>query len=154
MADPRRNANTRNADANAAEPRVRVTPANDAMFKFLAHPRVPQAFSKNENGEIQSKEWPLDAFTRRRIRDGDVTVEGGEEGVQDLLAAHAEVVDARRMAVRAGVEPSEGTGTPNNDKSTQGAERAAADRSPHGQRPERDPHAGPRCGRYEPRTAQ
>jgi hypothetical protein len=130
MADPRRNSNTRNADANAAEPRVRVTPANDAMFKFLAHPRVPQPFAKNEDGVIQSKEWPLDSFTRRRIRDGDVNIEGGAEAIQDLMTEHAEATDARRMAVRSGASPSEGSGTPNNDESTQGAERAAADQ-PH-----------------------
>ena len=52
------------------EPRkVRVTPVSDEMRKILKHPR------KGGFRSSGSVEWPLDSFTKRRIRDGDVTVE-------------------------------------------------------------------------------
>jgi hypothetical protein len=51
-------------------PRVRVTPKNDELRKVLKHPTTSQRF--RESGSV---EWPLDNFTMRRIRDGDVTIE-------------------------------------------------------------------------------
>ena len=56
------------------EPRkVRVTPANDELRRALRHPR------KGGFRSAGSVEWPMDSFTKRRIRDGDVTVEQREQ---------------------------------------------------------------------------
>lgn len=49
--------------------RVRVTPKDDNIRKFIRHP-LGIAFP--ESGSV---EWPLDSFTRRRLRDGSVTRE-------------------------------------------------------------------------------
>jgi hypothetical protein len=54
-------------------PRVRVVPKNDELRKVLKHPTAGMAF--RESGSV---EWPLDNFTKRRIRDGDVTIEERE----------------------------------------------------------------------------
>lgn len=52
------------------EPRkVRVTPTSDVLRKALRHPR------KGGFRATGSMEWPLDSFTKRRLRDGDITVE-------------------------------------------------------------------------------
>ena len=51
--------------------RVRVTPAKESLRKILKHPGASTG-SFRSTGSV---EWPLDTFTRRRIRDGDVTVE-------------------------------------------------------------------------------
>ena len=48
---------------------VRVTPRDDDMRRVLKHPNG-MAF-RDDGGSV---EWPLDRFTRRRIRDGSVTV--------------------------------------------------------------------------------
>jgi hypothetical protein len=50
-------------------PRVRVLPANEDFRQVIKHPsgiRFP------EQGSV---EWPLDKFTKKRIAEGDVTVE-------------------------------------------------------------------------------
>jgi hypothetical protein len=57
-------------------PRVRVLPTNEDMRRFIKHPsglRFP------EQGSV---EWPLDKFTRKRIAEGDITVEdnGSQRG--------------------------------------------------------------------------
>jgi hypothetical protein len=52
--------------------RARVLPKNDAIRGDLAHPSVPARFPASGG----SVEWPLDAFTLRRVRDGDVVIEG------------------------------------------------------------------------------
>jgi hypothetical protein len=57
-----------------APTRVRVLPANDQLRKILKHPA---------SGGFQaegSTEWPLDQFTKRRLRDGDITIEETPEG--------------------------------------------------------------------------
>lgn len=55
---------------DAQQPRkVRVSPANEDHRGLLTH---PNAGAFRSSGSI---EWPLDSFTKRRIRDGDVTVE-------------------------------------------------------------------------------
>jgi hypothetical protein len=51
-------------------PRVRVVPKNDELRKALFHPWTRMRFPAKG-----SAEWPHDQFTKRRIRDGDVTVE-------------------------------------------------------------------------------
>ena len=51
------------------QPRVRVLPANEDFRQVIKHPsgiRFP------EEGSV---EWPFDKFTRKRIAEGDVTVE-------------------------------------------------------------------------------
>ena len=51
------------------QPRVRVLPANEDFRQVIKHPsgiRFP------EEGSV---EWPMDKFTRKRIAEGDVTVE-------------------------------------------------------------------------------
>jgi hypothetical protein len=53
---------------------VRVSPANDTMRRLLRHP------SAGGFGAEGSAEWPDDRFTKRRIADGDVTVEVNHEG--------------------------------------------------------------------------
>lgn len=55
---------------DARTPRkVRVAPANEDHRGRLAH---PNAGGFRSSGSV---EWPLDSFTKRRIRDGDVKVE-------------------------------------------------------------------------------
>ena len=48
---------------------VRVVPANDTLRKYLTHP------TRGKMNAEGSTEWPNDQFTRRRIKEGDVTVE-------------------------------------------------------------------------------
>ena len=48
---------------------VQVTPLNDDYRRVLKHPRAG-GFPKSG-----SAAWPLDRFTERRIRDGDIKVE-------------------------------------------------------------------------------
>jgi hypothetical protein len=50
--------------------RVRVLPRNDDVRKYIVH--QPSLIAFPESGSV---EWPDDAFTRRRIADGDVTLE-------------------------------------------------------------------------------
>ena len=59
--------------AQRAKP-VRVVPKNDTIRKYLRH--HPSGIRFPASGSV---EWPMDNFTRRRIADGDVTVEGGEQ---------------------------------------------------------------------------
>jgi hypothetical protein len=54
------------AELNPPLERVRVTPANDELRRVLKHPKG------NKFPESGSTEWPLDQFTRRRIKDGSV----------------------------------------------------------------------------------
>ena len=51
-------------------PTLKVTPKNDTLRKLLKHPRAG-GFRKEGPAE-----WPDDSFTKRRLRDGDITVEG------------------------------------------------------------------------------
>jgi hypothetical protein len=60
-----------------AVPRVRVLPKNDAIRKHIYHPRTGARFPAQG-----SVEWPLDQFTKRRIRDKDVTIEEGRADAQ------------------------------------------------------------------------
>jgi hypothetical protein len=52
---------------------VQVMPKNDLIRKYLMH--MPSRTKFPASGPAT---WPLDNFTRKRVRDGDVTVEGGE----------------------------------------------------------------------------
>jgi hypothetical protein len=52
---------------------VRVLPKNEAIRKGIKHWPSKVGFPKEG-----SAEWPFDTFTKRRIRDGDVTIEESE----------------------------------------------------------------------------
>jgi hypothetical protein len=58
-------------------PKVRVLPKNDELREILVHPNGNLAF--REHGSV---EWPLDQFTLRRLRDGDVTLDEGHSQQQ------------------------------------------------------------------------
>ncbi len=64
------------AELNPPIARVRVIPANDDMRRVLKHPKGGRGFPASG-----SVEWPLDQFTRRRIKDGSVTREEPAEKV-------------------------------------------------------------------------
>jgi hypothetical protein len=53
---------------------VRVLPKNDEMRKYLKHGGTRVGFLAEG-----SVEWPNDQFTRRRLKDGDVILEGGAD---------------------------------------------------------------------------
>jgi hypothetical protein len=53
--------------------RVRVTPANDDIRKYIRH---PSGIAFPAEGSV---EWPLDGFTKRRLREGSVTREEKRE---------------------------------------------------------------------------
>jgi len=55
-----------------------VVPTNDAFRAVLKHPSSGMRFP-----ETGSAEWPLDTFTKRRLKDGCITVEGGGSGSPD-----------------------------------------------------------------------
>ena len=60
----------------AFQPRraVRVLPRDENIRKYIKH-GVTRVGWQAEG----SAEWPFDAFTRNRLRDGDVTIEVAEE---------------------------------------------------------------------------
>lgn len=51
-------------------PTVKVVPANEQMAMYLKHPVTKTGFASMNSFAL----WPDDAFTKRRIRDGDVKV--------------------------------------------------------------------------------
>lgn len=67
-----------------AVPHVRVLPADENMRHILKHPRGWIAF--RSSGSV---EWPLDTFTRRRLRDGDITLEEERERPAPQQARHS-----------------------------------------------------------------
>ena len=62
--------------------RVRVEPTSDAFRKALRHPLTGMKFP-----ETGSAEWPLDSFTKRRLKDGCIQGEGGKN-LAEILAAN------------------------------------------------------------------
>lgn len=70
--------------------RVRLTPKDDNTRQVLRHPRYG-AFPSSG-----SVEWPLDQFTKRRIRDGSVTAE--ERGEAKTSAQKADAMRAARAS--------------------------------------------------------
>jgi hypothetical protein len=56
-----------------APPRIRVWPANESVRKVIFHPAGKIRFAETLE---ESVEWPYDTFTRRRIADGDILLEG------------------------------------------------------------------------------
>jgi hypothetical protein len=57
-------------DFNESRRVVRVVPTNEALRMFLRHGNTRVGFPAEG-----SAEWPNDAFTKRRIADGDVRIE-------------------------------------------------------------------------------
>jgi hypothetical protein len=55
-------------EQNTAGRRVRVVPKNDELRLILRHPSA--GFFRGAG----AAEWPDDQFTRRRLRDGDITL--------------------------------------------------------------------------------
>jgi hypothetical protein len=53
-----------------AVPRVRVTPRDEKIRRNIKHPAGGIGF--RAKGSV---EWPYDQFTKRRVRDGDITIE-------------------------------------------------------------------------------
>jgi hypothetical protein len=68
--DAERKERMRNIAEGAAPAKVRVTPTRPELRKVLRHPANNIPF-----GSSGSVEWPNDQFTKRRVRDGDVTIE-------------------------------------------------------------------------------
>jgi hypothetical protein len=50
-------------------PRARVEPTDD-KYRVIRHPNGARFYATG------SSEWPLDSFTTRRLRDGDITLAG------------------------------------------------------------------------------
>jgi hypothetical protein len=71
--------------AMAPDQTVRVNPRDESIRKLLRHPLRSRGFPSTG-----SVEWPLDTFTRRRLRDGDVIV---EKPVETDAAGPSESVD-------------------------------------------------------------
>jgi hypothetical protein len=73
MPDPRSTRNAWHKEPLAAirrrhqAPRIRVTPATEEIRRVLRHPR---GMAFRSSGSV---EWPMDSFTSRRLRDGDIT---------------------------------------------------------------------------------
>jgi hypothetical protein len=65
------------ADFDEARRVVRVLPKNDEVRKYLKHPKTRVGWLAEG-----STEWPNDAFTKRRIADGDVRIEAATEQPQ------------------------------------------------------------------------
>ena len=65
----RRQERIKRARGTIIRQRVRVTPRDDDVRKSIRH---PTAGGFRAEGSI---DWPLDSFTKRRIREGAVTVE-------------------------------------------------------------------------------
>lgn len=53
---------------NRRIPRVRVVPARESLRRILKH---PNGMAFRREGSV---EWPLDNFTHRRLRDGDIMI--------------------------------------------------------------------------------
>jgi hypothetical protein len=58
---------------NMSAPRVRVVPATEELRRVLRHPR---AMRFRETGAVA---WPLDSFTYRRLADGSIKLEQGQD---------------------------------------------------------------------------
>jgi hypothetical protein len=65
------------ADFDEGRRVVRVLPRSDQIRRYIKHPKTRVGFPAEG-----SAEWPNDTFTKRRVRDGDVTIEAVEAGPQ------------------------------------------------------------------------
>jgi hypothetical protein len=71
-------------DFNEAKRVVRVVPRTDDIRKYLKHPTTRVGFLAEG-----ASEWPNDQFTRRRIADGDVSIEREEKVIEPKSGAKA-----------------------------------------------------------------
>ena len=69
----RRKERMKRVNEGRATKRVRVIPRDDVVRRDIKH--MPQGIRFPAQGSV---EWPLDQFTKRRLRDGTVTLEGAE----------------------------------------------------------------------------
>ena len=74
--DDRMRERTKFLNSLRQRPGVRVVPKDDVMRKLMKHPKAGKF--RAEGG----LEWPDDNFTRKRLRDGDVTLEEKSEEKQ------------------------------------------------------------------------
>lgn len=65
---------------------VRVLPKDETMAKLLKHP-VNKVGFRDAN---TAANWPDDSFTKRRIRDGDVTLESDKKSAHKEQHKHHE----------------------------------------------------------------
>lgn len=101
----RRQERIKAVNALTAVPRVRVTPAREELRNVLMHPGTGVRFRKEG-----SVEWPLDQFTKRRVRDGDVTIEEREankpESNSSATAEPRRSISGRSTGAQASSPPS------------------------------------------------
>ena len=79
-------------DFNERKKVVRVLPRNDLIRRYLKHGVTKVGFLASG-----SAEWPMDQFTRNRIRDGDVTIERAERAEQRAPAEKNAAPTRRRV---------------------------------------------------------
>lgn len=72
---------------------VRVLPRDEQIRKYIKHPATKVGFPAGEG----SAEWPNDAFTKKRVIDGDVRVEQAA-APEASEAAEQEVADKKTGA--------------------------------------------------------
>ena len=63
------------SDPNKGVPTMKVYAASDDIKKYIKHP-----FGVTQFDADGLAEWPDDQFTRRRLRDGDITLEPAPSG--------------------------------------------------------------------------
>jgi hypothetical protein len=82
---------------------VRVVPKNDAVRRYLKHGLTKVGFLAEG-----SAEWPLDQFTKRRIKDGDVTIEEGAAQAEEGTDSPIQSSGAKSPAGKADKSPPPG----------------------------------------------
>jgi hypothetical protein len=75
-----------------ATPRVKVMPANDAMRRMLEH---PSGIGFHGSG---GAEWPLDRFTRRRLKEGAIVLAEKAEKAKPAESKRSEPEPAEESA--------------------------------------------------------
>ena len=100
-------------DFNEAKRVVRVVPRDENMRRYLKHPSTRVGFLAEG-----SAEWPNDQFTRRRIKEGDVTIE--EAAAPEAAPKAIEASGAKASRGRADKEapPSETASSTDPNKTT------------------------------------
>jgi hypothetical protein len=132
--------------------RVRVVPKNDAIRKGIIHPDGAIGFPPT--GAV---EWPLDGFTQRRLRDGDVYLESAQAEFLDEQTGVMQSVNSRAQVYTPQGPVPITTHGEHQETSQQrrasaqraadehaAAQRAAAERAAAGQQPRHRPPERPR----------
>jgi len=97
---------------------VRVTPKNETLRRYLKHGITKVGFLAEG-----SAEWPFDQFTKRRIKEGDITVEEAVEAEPQAAEGGPKVIEgsgAKSPSHRkdAPPPPTEGSSTTDPNKTT------------------------------------